>query len=144
MMRLGGILDEAERPLASIGEVGVAAVHEGAQEIERGSRGAIGLDLSCRIWSARFLGELDSIDAVAAVARQFLAYPLPPRSRSGLGNFSGNAADLDHRERRAIGQHHRHLQEYTQVVADIVGADVVGAGLGKALRAVASLPQEPL
>src|SRR5258708_33470796 len=109
MMRLGGILDEAERPLANIGEVGVAAVHERAQEIERGSRVAIGLDLSCRIWSARFLGELDSIDAVAAVARQFLAVPFLHGSASWLCKFSGNAADLDHRKRRAIGQHHRPL-----------------------------------
>src|SRR6202022_4985564 len=104
MMRLGGILDEAERPLANVGEVGVAAVHERAQEIERGSRVAIGLDLSCRIWSARFLGELDSIDAVAAVARQFLAVPFLHRSGSGLGKFSGNAADLDPRERPPIGK----------------------------------------
>ena len=43
-----------------------------------------------------------------------------------------------------IGQHHRHLQEHAQEVADVVGADVVGARIGEAFGAIAALQQETL
>ena len=45
VVRLRRVLDEAERPLPDIGEIGIAAVHEGAQQVERGGRMAVGLDL---------------------------------------------------------------------------------------------------
>ena len=52
-------------------EVGVAAIGEGAQKVE-GRRGlAIGFQLAARIGRARLSGELDVVDDVAAIARQF-------------------------------------------------------------------------
>ncbi len=56
---------------------------------------------------------------------------------AGLGELAGDAADLDHGLAGAVGQHHRHLQEDAEEIAD-----VVGAVLGKALGAVAALQQE--
>ena len=59
--------------------------------------------------------------------------------RARLGELAGDAADLDHRQRRREGQHHRHLQEDAKEVAD-----VVGAVLGEAFGAVAAMQQERL
>src|SRR6516165_6813954 len=54
-----------------------------------------------------------------------------------LGELPGDAADLHYRRSGSIGEHHRHLQEQTKEVAN-----VVGAVLGEALRTVAALQQE--
>ena len=51
-------------------EVGVAAGREGAQQVERRGRLAVGLDLAARIGHARLRREVDVVDDVAAVARQ--------------------------------------------------------------------------
>src|SRR5690606_27826454 len=50
-----------------------------------------------------------------------------------------DAADLHHRRGGGIGQHHRHLEEHAEEVAD-----VVGTVLGEAFRAVTALEQESL
>ena len=105
---------------------------------------AIGLDQPLRIGRARGGGELRAVDDVAAIARQLLAVLLLDRRGARLGELAGDAADLHHRHGGGIGQHHRHLQEHAQEVADVVGADVVGARIGEALGAVAALQQETL
>ncbi len=61
------------------------------------------------------------------------------RRRARLGELPGDAADLHHRRGRREGQHHRHLQEDAEEIAD-----VVGAVLGEALGAIAALEQESL
>ena len=137
--RLRRVLDEAEHPLPHAREIGVAALREGAQQIERRRRLAIGLDLPARIGTARLLGEGDVVDDVAAIARQFLAVALLGRRGARLGELAGDAADLHHRRGGGISEHHRHLQEHAEEVADIVGAV-----LGEAFRAVAALQQESL
>ena len=133
---------EIEHPLMHAAEAGVAAVGERAKQIERRGRMAIGLDQPRRIGRARRRGELRPVDDVAAIARQFLAVLLLDRRGARLGELAGDAADLHHRHRGGIGEHHRHLQEHAQEVADVVGADVVGARIGEALGAVAALQQE--
>src|SRR6185437_12986748 len=70
---------------------------------------------------------------------QFDAVALLDRRRARLGELAGNASDLHHRQRGGIGEHDRHLQEHAEEVADIVGAV-----LGEALRAIAALQQESL
>ena len=120
-------------------EVGVAAGGEGAQQIERRRRLPIGLQLPARIGHARFRREVGAVDDVAAIDRQFDAAALFSRRGARLGELAGDAADLHHRRRRRIGQHHRHLQEHAEEVADIVGAV-----LGKAFGAIAALQQECL
>ena len=120
-------------------EIGVAALREGAQQVQRRRRLPIGLDLPARIGNARFRGELDAVDDVAAIARQFDAVPLLGRRRARLGELAGDAADLHHRRAAGKGQHHRHLQEDAEEVAD-----VVRAMFGEAFGAVAALQQEGL
>ena len=142
VVRLGQVLDEAERPLPHIGEIGVAALHERTQQVQRCGGVTERLDLPCRIGPARLVGEFDTVDDVATIARQLLAVLLLHRRGARLGELAGDAADLHHRQRGGIGEHDRHLQEHAQEVADVVGAEIIGAGLGEALGAVAALQQE--
>jgi hypothetical protein len=130
-------LDEAEHPAVHPRERRVAAIGEGAQEIERRRRLGVGLDLARRIRHARLLLELEPIDDIAAIARQLDRALALGRRRTGLGELTGHAADLDHRHRRAEGQDHRHLQQHAQRVADVVGME-----LGERLRTVPALQQE--
>src|SRR6266508_1661440 len=105
---------------------------------------AIRLDLAFRVGTARGFIEVDAVDDVAAVARQLLAVALLHRRRAGLGELTGDTADFHYRQGSGVGEHHRHLQKDAQEVADIVGADVVGAGLGERFGAIASLQQKAL
>jgi hypothetical protein len=120
-------------------QIGVAALRKGAQQIERRRRLAIGLDLPARVGRARLLGEGDVVDDVAAVARQFLAVAFLGRRGARLGELAGGAADLHHRRSGGISEHDRHLQEHAEEIANIIGAM-----LGEAFRAVATLQQESL
>ena len=56
--------------------------------------GLAGRNLPRGVWPARLLGELDTIDDVAPVARKLPALPLLHRGGPRLGELSGNAADL--------------------------------------------------
>ena len=114
-------------------------MREGAQQVQRRGRLAIGLDLAARIGDARLRRELDAVDDVAAIARQLDAVLLLGRRRARLGELAGDAADLHHRRAAGEGQHHRHLQEHAEEVADVVRAVLV-----EALGAVAALQQESL
>ena len=133
------VLDEAEIPPMHMLEIGVAALREGAQQVERCRRLPIGHQHAMRIGNARGLGELDAVDDVAAIARQLLAVLRLGRRRARLGELAGDAADLHHRRAAGIGQHHRHLQEHAEEIAD-----GVGAMLGEALGAIAALQQKRL
>ena len=82
-------------------------------------------------------GERVAVNDVAAIARQFDAVAALGRRGARLCELPGDAADLDHRQRRRERQHHRHLQEYAEEVADIVGPV-----LGKAFGAIAAMQKE--
>ena len=136
-LRLRAVLDEGQHPLMRVRQIGVAAGGEGAQQVERRRRLPIGLELPARIGRARLRRELGAVDDVAAIGRQLDAAALFGRRSARLGELAGDAADLDHRRRRRIGQHHRHLQEQAEEIAD-----VVGAVLGETLGAIAALQQK--
>ena len=138
-LRLRAVVDEGQHPLMRVRQVGVTAGGEGAQKIERRGRLPVGLKLPARIGDARFRREVGAVDDVAAIGRQFHAAALFGRRRARLGELAGDAADLHHRRSRRIGQHHRHLQEQAEEIAD-----VVGAMLGEALGAIATLEEECL
>src|ERR1700722_19920069 len=65
---LRAILDESEHPAVDVLEIGVAAIGEGAQKVERRRGLAKGFQLPARIGLARLSGELDVIDDVAAIS----------------------------------------------------------------------------
>ena len=68
---------------------------------------------------------------------QLLAVALLDRGRARLGELSGDPADLHRRHAGAVGEHHRHLQDHLELVADVVGRE-----LRERLRAVARVEQE--
>ena len=131
------VLDEAEIPPMHMLEIGVTALREGAQQIERRRGLPIGHQQALRVGHARGLGELDAVDDVAAIARQLLAVLDLGRGRARLGELAGDASDLHHRRAAGIGEHDRHLQEHAEEIAD-----GVGAMLGEALGAIAALQQK--
>ncbi|MDF9865771.1 hypothetical protein M2437_004753 [Methylorubrum pseudosasae] len=120
-------------------EVGVAAGGEGAQQVQRRRRLPVGLELAARIGDPGLLVEGQAVDDVAAVARQRHAVERLGRRRARLGELAGDAADLHHGRAAREGEHHRHLQEDAEEVADVVGRVLV-----EALGAVAALQEEGL
>ena len=135
----GRILEEVERPLVDVLEVGITALRKGAQQVERGGRLAVGHDLALRIGAARFHRLFGAVDDIATVDRQLDAADGLGGRGARLGELTGDAADLHHRLAAGEGQDHGHLQEDAEEVADIVGRM-----LGEALGAVAALKQETL
>ena len=57
--------------------------------------------------------------------------------RAGLGELAGDAADLHDGNAHRVGEHDRHLEDDAQLLADVVGGEVL-----EALGAVAGLEQE--
>ena len=97
----------------------------------------VDLDHALGVGSARLGGELDAVDDIAAVARQLDAVLHLGIARARLGELARHAADLDDWAVGAIGQHHGHLQQHAEGVADVVGVE-----FGEAFGAVAALEQE--
>ena len=85
------------------------------------------------------LRELDAVDDVAAIARQLDSSLVSVGAERGLANWPAMRPTFTTGDAARIGEHHRHLQEHAEEVADRVGAV-----LGKTLRAVAALQQKSL
>ena len=136
---LGAGRHELLVPGVDLVEVGVAALGEGPQQVQRGRRLVVRLEQPVRIGDPGRLGGRDVVDQVAAERRQGeLADGLGGR-RAGLGELAGDAADLHRGHARGVGEHHGHLEDDLELVSDGVGAEGV-EGLG----AVAGLEQERL
>ena len=123
------LADEVGVPGVHLAQVGVAAGDEGADQVERGGRGVVDVDEPLRVGHPRLGGEVEAVDRVAAVGRQRDALAGLEVGGARLGVLPGEPADLDHRHRRGVGQHDRHLEQHAQLVADVVGGDA-GEGLG--------------
>src|SRR5262249_19142760 len=120
-------------------EIGVAASGKRAQQIERRGRLPIGQQQAQWTGYARIGGEVGAVNDVATIDRQLDIAPLldPPGAR--LGELAAASAHPPHPRGARIGQYDRHLQEYAEEVAD-----VVGAVLGEAFGAIAALEEERL
>jgi hypothetical protein len=113
------------------------ALGKGAQKIQRGRRLIVGAQQPLRIRLPGRLGELDTVDDIAAIARKLHAIHRFCVRRAGLGELPGHAADLHNRQGRAKGQGHRHLQQHTESVSYVIGVE-----FGEAFRAIPALQQE--
>ena len=82
-----------------------------------------------RIGLARLGGELEGVHRIAAVARQRHAVTSLPIGGSRLGVLARDAADLDDRQRRAVREHDRHLQQRLNLQAHVIRRRL-GEGLG--------------
>jgi hypothetical protein len=72
-------------------------------------------------------------------ARQHQVADLLGVRRAGLGELAGDATDLHRGHPRRVGEHHGHLQDDLQLVADGIGAERL-----ERLGAVSRLEQERL
>ena len=120
-------------------EVGESALGERAQQVERRGGLVVAAHHALRIGTAGDGVEREVVDDVAEVRRQLDAVALLDRRRARLGELARDAADLQRRDAGAVRQHHRHLQDDLELVADVVGRE-----LGERLRAVARVQQEAL
>lgn len=129
--------DEAEVPAMHEIEVGIAAIREGTQQVQRRGRLRISAEQPLRIRHARSLVEVDTIDVVAEIGRQCHVADGFGRRGTRLRELTGDTAHLHDRRGRGKGQHNRHLQQHAEGVTNVVGGK-----FGKALGAVTALKQE--
>ena len=118
-------------------EVREAALRERAQQVQRRRGLVVALDEPLGIGDARLGRRLVRVDDVPAEGRELDAVDDLGRAGARLRELPGDAPDLDHRERRAVGQHRRHLQQHLQLLADRRSRDVA-----ERLDAVARLEEE--
>ena len=123
-------------PLVYPREVAHPGAGDRADQVHRRRRVRVGANHPGRVGDPGLRGGGQRVDDVAAVGRQAERIE---RGRARLGVLAGDPGDLHHRHRRAVGEHHRHLQQGADVAPD-VRFGVVDVGLG----AVAALQQERL
>jgi hypothetical protein len=123
-------------PVVHLVQVGHAAAGQGAHQVHRRAGVGVRADHAARVGDAELRVAGQGVDHVSAVGPETEGVDV---RRAGLRVLPGDAADLDHRRRRAVGEHDGHLQQRADVAAQ-VGLGVVGEGL----RAVTALQQERL
>ena len=129
-----GAADEVHVPLVQAVQVGQAGAGDRPRQVHRRRRVGVRADEPARVRPARLGRGLERVDHVTAVGRQ----PRRVDVRAArLGVLAGDAAELDDGHRRAVGEHHGHLQQRPDRPAQ-VRLVVVDEGL----RAVAALEQE--
>ena len=129
--------DELLVPHVDLAEVGEAALGERAQQVERGGGLVVRLDQPLRIRQAGGVGGRRVVDDVPTEARQAQVADLLERRRPRLGELPGDPPDLHHRHAQRVGEHHRHLQDDLELLADVDRRELL-----EALGAVAGLDEE--
>ena len=132
-------IGEPQGPGMHTVHVGKTAGREGADKVQRARRLGVGLQHLLGIGGPCGRREVEIVDDVATVGRQFDAILDFRRGRARLGELPRHPADLDDRNLGAVGQHHGHLQHHLERVADLIGVE-----RGKAFGAIAALQQERL
>ena len=136
-LSLGRARDELLVPRVHLGEIGEAAVREGADEVERGRGLVVDPQQPRRIGRPRLERRRVVVDHVTEERRQLEVPHALRRLRSRLRELARDPADLHERQPGAVDHHHRHLQEDLQLLADRDRAEVA-----KRLGALARLEQK--
>src|SRR5215468_10615172 len=118
-------------------QVGEAALHQRADEIQGERRTFVPPQQQIRIRRAGFSRELGPVDEIAAIARQRESPPRLAVGRAWLGILPGHASHADDGLLQPMHEHEAHLQEDLQLLGDRVGLAV-----DECLGAVAALQQE--
>ena len=126
--------DEVLVPVVHHREVGHAGGGERAHQVHRRRRVGVGADHPGRVGDARDRVGDQRVDDVAPVGGQAERVE---RGAARLGVLARDAPDLHHRQRRAVGEHDRHLQEGADG-----GPEVRLGVVDERLGAVAALEQE--
>ena len=130
---------ETERPAMHLMQIRIAALGEGAQQVERRRRLIVGLDQPLRIGIARFRSEFHAVDDVAAIgwaASPRSGFRSAPSAAWRIGRPCGRPSPPGMPRK---SEHHRHLQHHAEGVADVIGME-----FGEAFGAIAALQQERL
>ena len=135
----GGALHKPQHPAMDVVEAGIAALRERPQQVQRRRRLQVRLQQALRIRRTRLGRELHSVDVVAAIGRQRHAIDRLDRRRTRLGELSRDAPNLHDRLLARECQHHGHLQDQAERVADVVRVKLL-----ETLGTVATLQQESL
>ena len=125
-------------PLVDPGEGGEATLREGPQEVQGGCGPVVGGEEALGVGGALPGREADVVDDVAPERRELHAVDGLGVAGPRLGELPGDTADLDHRHPGEVGEHHGHLEDHPQPVADRVGDGIERFG------AVAGLQEEGL
>ncbi len=133
------ILHEAGIPGVQLPDVGETAGDEGPHQVQGGGRRVVHLYQAIGIVAARFGGEVEAVDGIAAVGGQCDGPARFGVLGAGLGVLAGDASDLDDRNLRGVRQHHAHGQQDPKL-----GFDVVCAHAVEGLSTVAALQNECL
>ena len=120
-------------------QVSITALRESTNQVERRGRVVVQRQKALRIGLARLGGELEGVHRITAVARQRHTVTRLHVGRTRLGVLTRNTADLDDRQRRAVGQHDRHLQQGLNLQAHMIRR-----GLSEGLSAVPAHQDEGL
>ena len=115
---LGRARHELLVPLVHARDVGEAALRERAQQVERARRLVVGAQHALRIGHARLGRGRVVVDEVAVEGGQVDVADALGGRRARLCELARDAADLDHRQRRRVGQDDRHLQQDLELLAD--------------------------
>ena len=118
--RIGRIRHEALIPAMHLTQVRVAALRERTNQVQRRRGVVVQRQKALRIGLARLGGELEGVHRIAAVARQRHTVTRLHVGRARLGVLTRNTADLNDRQRRAVGQHDRHLQQGLNLQAHMI------------------------
>ena len=129
--------DELLVPRVDAAEGGEAALGERPQQVQRRRRLVVRLDEAIRIGDPRLGERARVVDDVAAEGGQVDVADALGGARAGLGELPGDAPDLDDRDPHRVRHHDGHLQDDAQLLADVVGGELL-----EALGAVAGLEQE--
>ena len=118
-------------------KVGVAAVGERADQVQRRGRRMVSAEQSGRIRTACSGDEREVVDRVASIGRQRHPAACLTAVRPRLAELPSHPGDLHNRHAGRVGKHDRHLQESLDLVAHLVGRQV-----DERLGAVPALQQE--
>ena len=136
---VGRVFGEALVPLVHQAQVREAALREGADEVQGGGGGVVGLQHPAGVVAAGLGREIVAVDDVAAVRREGHAVAGFVVGRAWLRELAGHAAHFDDRHGRTVGEDDGHLQDGLDP-----GTDFVRRCGFKRFRAVAALEQERL
>ena len=137
--RVGRVRHETLVPAVHLTQIRVAALREGTDQVQRRGRMVVQGQEPLRVGLTRLGRELEGVDGVTAIARQRHAVSRLHGGRARLGVLTGDAPDLNDRQRRAVGEHDGHLQQRLDLQTH-----VVGRRLSERLRAVAPHEDERL
>ena len=129
-----GIAHELAVPLMQAIKIRSAGRGQRTHEVHCRRRVRVSADHSGRVVATSLIGGLHAIDNVTAVIQQTIGVRI---GRTWLGVLASDAAEFNHGNGCAVGQHHGHLQQRFHIATDMR----LSIGL-KGFRAIAALEQK--